>query len=206
MTRALTTPKRPCTRTSCVKFGEVHERCRGHNRAGKPCGSNPIKGGFVCRLHGGSIGAVKRIATQRIALAEVNSIASRIVAFDDEYAETPSEGLLREVRWSAQIAQALGDLVESLQDDAVARQTVQGVQLNAFITMWTNERLNHARLCKLALDAGIAQQTLDIIETQAGMIVSTLVAVLTSPRLGLSSEQIIEGRVLAAEVLRAPTG
>ena len=205
MSRALTTPKKPCGKKTCPQFGQVHERCRGHNRAGQPCGNRPVAGAFVCRMHGGSIGAVKRIGQQRVALQVVNSLASQIAHYDEEFNESPSEGLLREVRWSAQVALSLGDLVESLQDDAVARQTVQGVQLNAFIIMWERERMNHARLCKLALDAGIAQQTLDIIETQAGMIVSTLIAVLTSPRLDLTSEQIIEGRVLAAEVLRTPT-
>ena len=71
---------------------------------------------------------------------------------------------------------------------------------------WTDERLNHAKLCKMALDAGIAQQAIDIIETQAGQIVQLMLSLLTSPRLNLSSEQIIEGRVVAAQVLRSGSG
>lgn len=44
----------------CAKCGHVHERCAGHRRrpAGstdplRPCGSRPLKGKKVCRLHGG---------------------------------------------------------------------------------------------------------------------------------------------------------
>jgi hypothetical protein len=58
-------------------------------------------------------------------------------------------------------------------------------------------------MCKLALDAGIEQRQLDIIETQAGQIVAAMFALLSSPRLALTSDQIIEGRVVAAEVLRS---
>jgi hypothetical protein len=68
---------------------------------------------------------------------------------------------------------------------------------------WSGERLNHAKLCKMALDAGIQRQQIDIIEMQAGQIVSAMLGLLMNPRLGLSSEQIIEGRVVAAEVLRS---
>src|ERR1017187_1185111 len=113
--------KKPCNKMSCPQKGEVHERCRGHRRDGQPCTQRPIKGAFVCRMHGGSITQTKRAATRRLALVEANSIASRIVAFDDQYDEGPAEGLLREVRWSAQVALSLGDLVASLQDESVAR-------------------------------------------------------------------------------------
>ena len=69
---------------------------------------------------------------------------------------------------------------------------------------WTDERMNHARLCKLALDAGVQRQQFDVIETQAGQIV--LLSLLTTPRLNLTSEQIIEGRLVAAAVLRSSPG
>jgi hypothetical protein len=45
-----------------------HERrrCTGKNRAGKPCGRPPIRGGFVCPKHGGGLPNVKAKAAQRI--------------------------------------------------------------------------------------------------------------------------------------------
>lgn len=53
------TKKRP----ACSKCGAVHQRCKAHSRTNKPCGSFPVKGQEVCRMHGGS-------APQAVAKAE----------------------------------------------------------------------------------------------------------------------------------------
>jgi hypothetical protein len=59
----------------------------------------------------------------------------------------------------------------------------------------------------MALDAGIQQRQLDLVESQANQLVPAILATLMSPRLGLSADQIFEGRIVAAEVLRAlPAG
>ncbi len=200
------TPK-ICSREGCPIKGNFHEKCKAHKRDGTPCMGQVMTGQLVCRMHGGQEPNAIKAARQRVAYQGVLSLASRIVAYDGNDPETPAEGLLREVRWSAQVAKALADVVEGLRDEhLLAWSAGQGQRINALYEAWREERMNHARLCKLALDAGIAQQTLDIIETQAGIIVSTLTSVLTSPRLGLSSEQIIEGRVVAAEVIRTGSG
>ena len=196
-----------CAREGCPLKGEIHLKCKAHNRAGNPCSGQAMSGQLVCRMHGGQEPNALKAAKQRIAYQQVLSHTSRIVAYDGDYPETPAEGLLREVSWSAQVAIALGEVVEGLRDEHLLSWSAgQGQRINALYDAWERERMNHARLCRVAIDAGIAQAQLDIIETQAGMIVSTLISVLTSPRLGLSSEQIIEGRVIAAEALRLGSG
>ena len=50
------------------------------------------------------------------------------------------------------------------------------------------------------------KEQLDIIESQASQVVSVMLSLLTSPRLNLTSEQIIEGRVVAAQMLRSGSG
>jgi hypothetical protein len=55
----------------------------------------------------------------------------------------------------------------------------------------------------LAFNAGIQQRQLDLVESQANQIVAAMLALLMSPRLGLSAEQIIEGRIVAAGILRS---
>jgi len=144
----------------------------------------------------------RRNATQRLALQDMHQRASHIVAFDDGFDESLEDGLLREVRWSAQVALALGDLCKSLGDGDLLSTSTQGSHLNVFMEAWRDERITHAKLTKMALDAGIAQRSLDLIEGQANFIVHAMVTLLTSPRLGLNSEQVIEGRVVAAEILR----
>jgi hypothetical protein len=80
------------------------------------------------------------------------------------------------------------------------------MQIHALMDAWTRERQMHAKLCALALQAGIAQRQLDLVESQANQVVAAMLALLMSPRLGLTAEQIIEGRVVASEVLRSLPG
>ena len=41
-------------------------KCKGHKANGAPCGASPIKGGTVCRVHGGSAPQVREAARFRI--------------------------------------------------------------------------------------------------------------------------------------------
>ena len=92
-------------------------------------------------------------------------------------------------------------------DEALTTKSAgAGMQLHALMEAWTKERTNHARLCALALSAGIQQRQLDLVESQANQIVAAMLSLLMSPRLGLSAEQIIEGRIVAAGILRSLPG
>lgn len=163
-----------------------------------------MKGQFVCRLHGGGNPQAVARGVKREALIEVNRRAAALVAFNGDDQETPEQGLLREVLWSGQVARALGEACEALTDyQMTGYSPAGGEKLNPLLQAWSDERMQHAKLCKMALDAGIEQRQLDIIETQAGRIVAAMLALLQSPRLGLSAEMIIEGRVVAAEILRS---
>jgi hypothetical protein len=161
-----------------------------------------MTGQFVCRLHGGDNPQAKANATKRVALVEIQRRAAQLVAFNADDQETPEAGLLREVLWSGQVARALGEACEALEDWQLSHVGPSGERLNPLLQAWSEERIQHARLCKMALDAGIEQRQIDILETQAGRIVAAMLSLLQSPRLGLSAETIIEGRVVAAEILR----
>jgi len=42
------------------------ERCTAHRTDGTPCGAWAIRGGYVCRMHGGSAPQVKAAARRRL--------------------------------------------------------------------------------------------------------------------------------------------
>lgn len=198
-----------CSREGCPIKGEYHSKCKAHKRDGTPCLGQVMAGQLVCRMHGGQEPNAIRAARQRVAYQDAMSLASRIVAYNvDDDPETPAEGLLREVAWSSQVALALGEVCEAMIADQqiVSYSAGQGQRLNSLMEAWSQERDRHAKFCRMALDAGIQQKALDIVEIQAGQIVTAMITLLTSPRLGLSSDQIIEGRVIAAEVLRSGSG
>lgn len=62
--------------------------CGKRTRAGTPCQKSPIKGGTVCRLHGGSAPQVKRAAKLRLLELVDPAIATlaRIMATSDNEA------------------------------------------------------------------------------------------------------------------------
>jgi hypothetical protein len=165
----------------------------------------PMRGQLVCYRHGGKAPNSIAFAKRRQALDAVKSHVSRIVAYDGDDVTSPEEGLLREVRWSGQVAIALGEACEALiaDEQITTKSAGAGQQVHALMDAWTKERTNHARLCALALSAGIQQRQLDLVESQANQIVAAMLALLMSPRLGLSAEQIIEGRIVAAGILRS---
>ncbi len=44
----------------------MRRKCKAKNRQGKQCGQQPIKGGVVCRYHGGSAPQVLKAARERL--------------------------------------------------------------------------------------------------------------------------------------------
>ena len=166
--------------------------------------SPAMDGQLVCYVHGGNQKSGKAKAQKLIAQHEIRTRASKIVAYSELATATPEEGLLMEIRWSGQVAIALGEACEALiADEALTTKSAgAGMQLHALMNAWTKERISHARLCKLALDAGIQQRKLDLVEAQANHVVAAILATLMSPRLALTAEQVIEGRVVAAEIFR----
>lgn len=192
-----------CEREGCLMEGKQHERCRAHTRLGNPCKQPCMDGQFVCRLHGGKTPEALERGVQRQAL----TMAQSLVAFNPEDGESLEEGLLREVKQASQTALAYGLAVSALTDEHGMQGIVQigatGLSMHALVQAWDKERERHARFAKMAIDAGIAQRTVELAENQAGTLVRVLVAVLSSPALGLTAEQVIEGKVIAAGELRA---
>jgi hypothetical protein len=41
-------------------------KCRARRKDGRPCGSYAVKGAYVCRMHGGAAGQVRRKAHERV--------------------------------------------------------------------------------------------------------------------------------------------
>jgi hypothetical protein len=136
------------------------------------------------------------------------AIAPLTAAYDGGDVTSPEEGLLMQVRWSRQVSIALAEVCETLiADEALTTKSAgTGMQIHALMDAWTKERTNHARRGALALSVGIRQRQLDLVESQANQIVAAILSLLMSPRLGLNAEQIIEGRIVAAGILRSMPG
>lgn len=73
-------------------------QCKAHRRNGDQCGNHAIKGAEVCRMHGGSIPAVKAKAAQRVAEEKA---AAKMRLFAAPVEIDPAQALLELVQWTA---------------------------------------------------------------------------------------------------------
>jgi len=186
----------------CPKCGREHPRCSAHARhtrkpdreAGAPCLKWPARGGTVCSKHGGSAPQVKLQNRQRLALAE----AAKLLGAPTEIAAVEA---LQHVLWIAYRDLAFWrGAVDSL--DERERLVVRGAQgasmAHVYVKQYNDAQERTARFAKLALDAGIEERQVRVLEEQATMVaeVGRRFVAKVAITLGLSREQAAEIRDL----------
>lgn len=201
-----------------------------------PCLKYPPPGGLVCSHHGGNAPHVKEFAERRMMAAELSErIRLESLHVEPRFMEQhPIEGILLEVGRSAQIVEFLAAQTAKLEliDPADHSDTAylsgmgpDGQEVNVPVRgmligpdhqgdlkrhpLWVAldaERERHARLCKVALDAGVNERLVNIAQGQATRMVAIILKVLDA--VGLTEDQKIEARKTVAQELRAagPTG
>jgi hypothetical protein len=104
-------------------------QCIATNRQGGQCRRQAIKGGTVCRYHGGASPQVKRAAEARAARMEAHAIAERMVARAGVDAD-PIEHLLESLHRAAALVEVWGQMVAALdaaaETEAAGRGTLRG--------------------------------------------------------------------------------
>jgi hypothetical protein len=78
-------------------------RCTARRRNGTPCNNRPIRGGTVCRMHGGSAPQVKRAAQVRLDMAADRAAAVMVRIMEDDAAPTADR-----IRAAAQVLDRAG--------------------------------------------------------------------------------------------------
>lgn len=178
-------------------------RCKGHTRSGDQCKRSAIRGGTVCRVHGGAIPRVKALAAVR---AEVESW--RIGdAVDD-----PGEVLLRLITQSRRRADgyaaeidrkiadgqaefgeaftlesiAIGDtMLGQIHGDAVkAGEYVRGI-----VKLEAEERDRLTSMATKAVAANLEERRVQLAERQANLVAMLLQGVMNDASLGFTVEQ-----------------
>lgn len=177
-------------------------KCSAHTSAGNPCKNNAIRGGTVCHKHGGSAPQVRAKAEQRVAKMKVGD-ALRKMGVDHV---DPMDGLLKEVTRSASLLNVYSSLVSELEtqkDGIYGANHLNDFEPHVLVLMFNNERDRFAKLCKMAIDAGLEERTVQLAEQQANLMVQVIQRVLDDPQLALTREQRAAGRQVSARHLRA---
>lgn len=194
-------------------------QCKAHRRDGQQCGNAPIKGATVCRMHGGSIPAVKAKAAERVAEEKAES-AMRLFAAPVDI--DPANALLELVQWTAgEVRYWRAEVARIAEDDVEAltwgkTQTVEGTGPQGPVDTETHEAtppvayrmLNDAqdRLAKYAtaaLRAGVDERRVKLAEDQGSAVAGAIRRILE--RLDLLEWQAELVPTIVPEELRALT-
>ena len=211
-------------------------KCSARTTKGNPCKRWAIRGGTVCATHGGRSPQVKRKAKERLEEERVRRKIGQALAAENVPFEDPLEGLMTEVARSGMAVRAYEELVRDLEAQPVVRildidrdvsdeledmttvpTLVPGgiigpnhlgdLGAHPFVVLWSREREWHAKVCKMALEAGVAERQVRLAERQGELLAQTIEALLADPALELTHAQRSIGRQVAARHLRSlPTG
>lgn len=179
--------------TPCADCGQIHQLCDKHRKDGQPCGGEPIRGTNTCRMHAGKkVSLIRQEVAARLAVSEL----------DLDVDANPLDELMMEVQRASAAVRWLGEKVNELDDTEITfglqRRTkgaektrTYGAGVNVWVRMWQDERDRLARVCKLALDAGVDERRVRLAETQGRMIVDIIRATLTDLEIA-DTEQVHE--------------
>lgn len=161
----------------CGQCGQVHQRCRAHRRSdGLPCGTHPVKGTPVCRMHGGSAPQVKAAAEARQADAMAQAAVRRLL--DDPSAppvKDPYETLSRLAGRLENAVDVIGERASDLTSVGIVT-AAGGEQLRSELRLW-DVLLGHLRgALNDLIRAGFADRELRLAERDAELM-GQLVAV-----------------------------
>ena len=179
---------------------QATERCTGTTRNGTSCKRRPGYGTAhpgvgPCVDHEGN-----RNGIQAPALAEASAEGRRVIERSRFYGVpldvSPTEALLGEVKRAAGIvlwlSEKLGELPDELPEMSQVHEfdkggTVYATDRAEWLRLYLAERQHLARVSKLAIDAGIAQEQVRLARAQAGIVVYAIRTVLE--QLGLNQKQ-----------------
>lgn len=191
----------------CSTCGKPHERdgnptCIGHRSDGEPCLAYAIQGGTVCyKRHGGKAPQVQAAAAQRLEMARVEKavvtygLPREIDAFD----------AMREVIWrTAGHVHWLAEIVAELEKDSLVWGKTQEeagkgtgqkegntakirneAAENIWLIRYDKERKLLVDVCRAAIQCGLAQREVELLESQGRLISDMLRNVFDDPELGL---------------------
>lgn len=192
--------------------------CGAKKRDGNPCGAPPIKGGKRCVRHGGKAPQVQAAAARRRAEAEVKEqMVKAVRTLGLPIDVDPGKALLDEIHWTAGHVAWLREKVQELEADALVwgkTQTDQGTgpqgpvdvttekaDPSVWYELYLKEREHLAKVCSLALRAGIEERKVKLAESQGLLVADVIRRILGA--LGLTPEQQLLVPEIVPRELRA---
>ena len=183
------------------------KKCSAKKQNGQPCGQWAIRGGKVCRFHGGAAKQVKAAAARALALEEAQRQAALFGAPRDV---DPSQALLDLVHWSAgEVEFWRGKVRELAATDQRAltwgeTKVEQGTDKGQPKDVTTSEGKPHvyymmlyaaqdrlAQYATAALRAGVEERRVRLAEQQGDLVATAIRRILTALELSPAQEALV---------------
>lgn len=178
--------------------------CGAKNKKAEPCGLGPVPGATRCGRHGGKAPQVQRKAAERLAEQEAKETMTKAVRTLGLPVDIdPGKALLDEIHHTAGHVQWLRDKVQELEpeqlvwgkekhEDGVGPQGIVDVTTekagpSVWYDLYLKERDHLAKVCALALRAGIEERRVKLAENQGALVAEAIRRILAA--LGLTPEQ-----------------
>ncbi|WP_285240077.1 hypothetical protein [Pseudarthrobacter sp. MEB009] len=178
--------------------------CGAKNKKAEPCGLGPVPGATRCGRHGGKAPQVQKKAAERLAEQEAQRIMTNAVKTLGLPKDIdPGKALLDEIHWTAGHVAWLREKVQELEneqlvwgktqhEDGVGPQgavdvTTEKAGPSVWYELYMKEREHLAKVCALALRAGIEERKVKLAESQGALVAEAIRAILGA--LNLSPEQ-----------------
>lgn len=192
--------------------------CGAKNKKAEPCGLGPVPGASRCGRHGGKAPQVKAAAEKRVAEAAARETMTKAVrTLGLPIDVDPGKALLDEIHWTAGHVAWLRDKVQEQEAEQLVwgrTQTDQGIGPqgpvdtttekagpSVWYELYLKERDHLAKVCALALRAGIEERKVKLAESQGLLVADAIRRILGA--LGLTPEQQQLVPVIVPRELRA---
>ena len=183
-------------------------------QSGERCRRAPIKGGTVCKIHGGGSGKVQAAADRRLAEVEMQDAVKTLgLPVDID----PAKALLDEIAYTYGHVQWLRAKVQELGSDELVWGKVQtdagiGPQgpvdttteksgPNVWYQMYLTEREHLVKVTSAALRAGIEERRVKLAEQQGDLVAAVVNRILAA--LNLTPEQAAMVPIIVPREFRA---
>ena len=168
---------------------------------GERCGSYPVKGATVCRVHGGAAVQVREAAKRRLATEAVEAEVKATLAFEAlEGVEDPLEALSLLASEALAMKESLAARVNSLKSIRYSAHGSGTEQLRAEVALYERAMDRAAKFLDLLAKSGFEERRVRLAEQQGQLVALALRRIFA--RLNLSAEQQALLPVVVPEELR----
>lgn len=168
-------------------------RCVARNRKGERCRHRAIAGGTVCHNHGGAASQVKAAAARRLETQTALQWAKRELERTGVEGRTPLEHLESSLEEAARTYAVwelcCETLVQEQRSGLMGRDRHGQLAIHPYVSEKDAALDRWARISKYALDAGVAERRVKILQEQGELMASALRAVVGRLELSATAER-----------------